>query len=70
MRLVDTLRIDNSVLEDVSLDDHGDDREYWKTKTPVERLQALEILRQIVYGYDPLTDRIPRVLTNIEQPWG
>ena len=28
------------------------DREYWKSLTPEERLTALEIMRQIAYGYD------------------
>ena len=28
------------------------DREFWKSTTPEERLTALEIMRQIAYGYD------------------
>ncbi len=35
-----------------------EDRTYWHSKTPLERLAAAEQLRQIAYGYDPLTDRI------------
>jgi hypothetical protein len=31
-------------------------------KTPCERLQAVELMRQIVYGYDPSTTRLQRVL--------
>jgi len=39
------------------------DREYWRNKTPQERLAALELLRQNAYGYDdPTTSRLQRVL--------
>jgi len=42
----------------------GDDdsREFWQSQTPEQRLEALELLRQIMYGYDPLTDRVQKVL--------
>jgi len=29
-------------------------REYWRSRTPDERLAALELSRQIAYGYDRL----------------
>ncbi len=35
-----------------------EDRTYWHSKTPAERLAAAEQLRQVAYGYDPITDRI------------
>lgn len=35
---------------------------YWKNKTPVERLEAVERIRQILYGYDPSTTRLQRIL--------
>jgi hypothetical protein len=41
----------------------GNDRQYWKNKSYAERLEALEQLRQIVFGYDPTTERIQRVIT-------
>jgi hypothetical protein len=44
----------------------NDAHDYWKDKTPQERLEALEQLRQIVFGYDPSTARIQRVLTVTE----
>ena len=43
-----------------------DEKEYWLSKTPQERLQALELTRQIVYGYDPSSTRLQRVLTITE----
>lgn len=40
------------------------DREYWWSRTPQERMQALEIARQIAYGYGPgqPLPRLQRVL--------
>ena len=40
----------------------GDEKTYWLSKTPEERLEALEFLRQIAYGYDPSSARLQRVL--------
>ena len=38
------------------------DRVYWHLRTPEERLQALELMRQSAYGYDPATARLQRIL--------
>jgi len=38
-----------------------DEKVYWLSKTPYERLDAVETMRQIVYGYDPTTTRLQRV---------
>jgi hypothetical protein len=45
-----------------SLFDQSDDKEYWLSRTPAERLQAVELMRRIIYGYDPSTTRLQRVL--------
>jgi hypothetical protein len=37
-------------------------RAYWHSRTPQERLAALELMRQKAYGYDPATARLQRVL--------
>jgi hypothetical protein len=39
-----------------------EDRLFWHSKTPVERLAAAEQLRQIAYGYNAATDRIQAVV--------
>jgi len=52
-------------LEVGSLDYEDSDKAHWQTKPPQERmeaLEALELLRQIVYGYGPATTRLQRVL--------
>ncbi len=36
------------------------DRKYWRSRTPDERLEALELSRQIAYGYDPTTRGLSR----------
>jgi len=45
-----------------SIFDKSDDKSYWLSKTPAERMQAVELMRQIIYGYDPSTTRLQRVL--------
>ncbi|MBN2182032.1 MAG: hypothetical protein JW715_08960 [Sedimentisphaerales bacterium] len=45
-----------------SVFDKSDEKAYWLSKTPAERLQAVELMRQIIYGYDPSTTRLQRVL--------
>ena len=54
--------MDKKVFKVTSIRDN-DSREYWKDKTPLERLEALEQLRQIVFDYDPTTTRLQRTLT-------
>ena len=44
-----------------------DDREFWWRKTPLERLETLEMMRQIVYGYDPASQRLQRVFAVIRR---
>ena len=60
--LIEEQSVDRNAFEVVPLSAEGDDRAYWQSKTPAERLLALEIMRQIVYGYDPATTRLQRVL--------
>jgi len=45
-----------------SLFDKSDEKSYWLSKTPYERLEAVELMRQIIYGYDPSVTRLQRVL--------
>lgn len=41
-------------------------REYWLSRTPQERMRAVELMRQKAYGYDPATTRIQRVLEIVQ----
>jgi len=65
--LVQSSRMDKTTLSMRSFGEAAeDDRKFWLSKTPEERLTALELLRQIHYGYDPATLRIQRVLAVVE----
>ena len=59
----DRFKIDRSAFSVISIDEQlEDEKNYWRSKTPHERLQAVETTRQILYGYDPATARLQRVL--------
>ncbi|RMD92094.1 MAG: hypothetical protein D6814_17435 [Calditrichaeota bacterium] len=60
------LKLDKTSFSIASLFDESDEKQYWISKSPHERLQALEIIRQRVYGYDPSTSRLQRVLSIVE----
>ncbi len=55
-------QMDKSAFTVAALTDEPDERNHWATKTPEERLAALEFMRQLMYGYDPATVRLQRVL--------
>jgi len=40
----------------------SDEKSYWLSRTPYERLEAVELMRQIIYGYDSSAIRLQRVL--------
>jgi hypothetical protein len=44
---VKSLKVDRSVLKEDSLKDESDDKTYWHSRTPQERLKHMERLRRI-----------------------
>lgn len=60
-KAIDSLRMNKSAFSIRSLSDPSDDKEYWLAKTPAERLEAVELMRQVLYGYDSATARIQKV---------
>ncbi len=62
MDAIDSVKIDRKALSVGSVLEPPDEKAYWLSRTPHERLQAAELMRQIVYGYDPSTTRLQRVL--------
>ncbi len=62
MNAIETFKMDKGVISVRSLSEESDEKAYWHAKTPQERLEAVELMRQINYGYDPTTTRIQRVL--------
>jgi hypothetical protein len=68
-RPLDSVRMDKTVFSVFSSFEEADaaDKEYWRTQSPQARLEALELMRQVAYGYDPLTARIERVLEVVKR---
>lgn len=63
---ISNLQIDRRVFSVASLSDQIGDNEYWLSKSPIQRMQHIEVLRRINYGYRA-TSRLQRVLEYIEQ---
>jgi hypothetical protein len=47
-----------------------EDREYWFSRTPLERLQHLERLREMNYGREVVEQRLQRVFAVFEREKG
>jgi len=62
MKTIHLPKLDKTTLSVASLTDPSDEKAYWLTKSPYERLAAVETMRQIIYGYNPLTTRLQRLL--------
>ena len=62
-------KIDRTAFSVIKMDEQEEDlRRFWHSKTPQERLEAVELMRQLNYDYDPATDRVQRVLEVVERP--
>lgn len=59
-------RLDKTAFSIASLDDEPDEKAYWLSQSPHDRLSAVELMRQSIYGYDPVTTRLQRILTITE----
>ena len=53
-------KINKKIISVVCLNSKQNNKEYWLSKTPVERLEVVEFLRQTNYGYDQATSRLQR----------
>lgn len=62
----DLFSMDKKSFSTVSLHANDTDVEYWRSRTPEERILAIEFLRQLIYGYDPATERLQRVFETAE----
>lgn len=58
--------VDRTALSMTALDDDSNDLNYWLSKTPDQRMEALEMLRQVIYGYDPAEVRLQRILEVVD----
>ena len=55
------LQVDRTVMTVTDLE-HNDEDRYWWSRTPLERLKAIEVNRQAVYGYRNTPPRFQRLL--------
>jgi hypothetical protein len=62
--------LDRTALVITSVADAPNDTHFWMSKSPSERLAALEFMRQTMYGYNPITTRLQRVLTVTQRSAG
>jgi len=60
--------MDKTTFSVTTLEASDDEREYWRDKTPDERFEGIEQIRQALYGYDPATARLQRVLEVAREP--
>jgi hypothetical protein len=67
MDIIKSPRINKASLTIVSGFDEATDKAYWHSKSPIQRLEAIELMRQIIYGYDPSSDRLQRILAVAER---
>jgi len=58
--------LDKTAVSVVSEGSAADDAAWWRTRSPDERFQHIEYLRQVNYGYDSATARLQRVLEVVE----
>ncbi len=62
MKKIREIRLDKTAFSIGTLVDETDDLTHWLNCTPAERMEALELSRQILYGYNPSTTRLQRIL--------
>jgi hypothetical protein len=68
-QLLDEARVSRQAFEVTTLAEaEKADLQYWRSRTPDERLAALELSRQIAYGYDPTARGLSRFFEVAEFP--
>ena len=61
--MISTRLIKNSVSMDSPEELEIHDNQYWRTGSTSERLEAIELMRQINFGNDPSSERLQRFFT-------
>jgi hypothetical protein len=70
-QLLDKARVDRTAFSVSTLAEAEKvDLDYWRQRTPDERLEALELSRQIAYGYDPTARGLSRFFEVAQLPPG
>ena len=58
--------LNKKIVSVTSLDDIEEEKRYWFSKSPLERIEAIEINRRMVYGQDRATSRLQRFFETSE----
>jgi hypothetical protein len=70
MNLLNSTKLKKDAFIVMSLSEESDEKSYWFSKSPYDRLIAVEFMRQIIYGYDPSTARLQRVFEIAQRTTG
>jgi hypothetical protein len=62
------LKLDKTKISFSDSFDDSEEKEYWLSRTPQERIRHIQKLRQINYGHRA-TERLRRVLEVVECEW-
>ena len=55
-------RLNKKMVRVTSFNDIEDEKRYWMSKNPLERIEAVEINRRMIYGQDRVASRLQRFL--------
>jgi hypothetical protein len=58
--------LNKKIVNVTSLDDTEEEMNYWISKSPLERIEAIEINRRMIYGQDRVTSRLQRIFETAE----
>ena len=59
-------RLNKKIVKVTSLNDIEEEKRYWMSKSPLERIEAIEINRRMIYGQDRVTSRLQRFFETAE----
>lgn len=62
-------KMDKTAFSVGTFGDENDEPAFWRRATIEQRLDGLEFMRQVCYGYDPNTTRLQRHIEFVECPW-
>jgi hypothetical protein len=57
-----SMKLNKKAISTGRLTDASDEKAYWLSKSPNERIMAIETMRRIIYGYNPSSEGFQRVL--------
>lgn len=58
--------LNKKIVNVTDLNDIEEEKKYWFAKSPLERIEAIEINRRMIYGQDRITSRLQRFFETAE----